>query len=780
MLIKAKDRDWPRQRLAPALATTALLCVLAPAGVAAQQPPSPLAGNAPQRAQYPSNVVVTETFRFIEGGRALPVTDDMPALVSRLGEGATAARDLGVAMIPGLEVGQGNTVHIFKTPPTLRADIAPPRQPLVTGRLITLHPLAFQGVPLAPGSDVLSIATATGKLLVVRERNLPQAVDGSNPTVDRDAAKRAAMEAGRARAMPAAAEAGDPRLEVFVDPSGKGRLAWRIRVGSSSLTTPWAREIWIAAIGDPVVLADREAIYHTHNGHVTAIAFPASPLAGSISQDLSDAFVTRTGSGGGQATTGADGRYAFPTGVGAATLTVGVSGPHSRVDNVAGGEIAATATGSPSTAIDLALNAATGAELAQTSAFIWANRSHALAQDFLAPNALAKLPTRVNIADSCNAFWDGSSLNFFQAGNGCVNTAYADVVLHEYGHGADESVGGILDGGYSEGFGDALALIGTRQPCVGRDFFGAGTCLRAATDVILWPPETDEVHAVGRRYAGFVWELITGLQTVYSPDAAFEVARQLVLGAAAANPSNIPDAVRLSFVADDNDGDLATCSPHFRFLAAAADSRHIPRPSDCVGGPHTRVLADINNDGRADIVGFGDAGVWTALSAGDGGFAPEKFVLANLGFNQGWRADKHVQLLADINNDGRADIVGFGDAGVWTALSTGDGGFAPEKFVLANIGFNQGWRPDKHVRLVADINSDGKADIIGFGDDGVWTALATGDGGFAPEKFVLANFGFNQGWRPDKHVRLVADINSDGKADIVGFGDDGVWTALSA
>ena len=30
---------------------------------------------------------------------------------------------------------------------------------------------------------------------------------------------------------------------------------------------------------------------------------------------------------------------------------------------------------------------------------------------------------------------------------------------------------------------------------------------------------------------------------------------------------------------------LVTCSPHFGFLAAAADSRHIPRPSDCTGGP---------------------------------------------------------------------------------------------------------------------------------------------------------------------------------------------------
>src|SRR5713101_4756116 len=191
------------------------------------------------------------------------------------------------------------------------------------------------------------------------------------------------------------------------------------------------------------------------------------------------------------------------------------------------------------------------------------------------------------------------------------------------------------------------------------------------------------------------------------------------------------------------------------------------------------IMADINGDGRADIVAFGDAGVWTALSTGDGGFAPAKFVLANFGTNQGWDPSMHVRMMADINGDGRADIVAFGYAGVWTALSTGDGGFAPERFVLANFGTDHGWDPSVHVRTVADINGDGRADIVAFGYAGVWTALSTGDGGFAPERFVLANFGTDHGWDPSVHVRTVADINGDGKPDIFAFGDAGVWTALS-
>ena len=33
---------------------------------------------------------------------------------------------------------------------------------------------------------------------------------------------------------------------------------------------------------------------------------------------------------------------------------------------------------------------------------------------------------------------------------------------------------------------------------------------------------------------------------------------------------------------------------------------------------------------------------------------------------------------------------------------------------------------------------------------------------------------YNSGWRVDKHPRIVADVNGDGKVDIVAFGDSNV------
>ena len=51
-------------------------------------------------------------------------------------------------------------------------------------------------------------------------------------------------------------------------------------------------------------------------------------------------------------------------------------------------------------------------------------------------------------------------------------------------------------------------------------------------------------------------------------------------------------------------------------------------------------------------------------AATDGTFGPVTKVVDDFGYNQTWRVDRHPRFLADLTGDGRADIVGFGDAGV--------------------------------------------------------------------------------------------------------------------
>lgn len=188
------------------------------------------------------------------------------------------------------------------------------------------------------------------------------------------------------------------------------------------------------------------------------------------------------------------------------------------------------------------------------------------------------------------------------------------------------------------------------------------------------------------------------------------------------------------------------------------------------------LFGHVNADSKADFVGFGNAGVWVGLSAGTH-FSSVQYVLADFGTQQSWHSDRHVRLLGDINGDGLDDIVAFGDAGVYTALSNGSG-FLPSRFVIPDLGYNQGWRVDQHTRLLADVNGDGRQDIVAFGNAGVYIALADGTGRFGALHFAVANFGNNQGWS-NAYLRTTADVNGDGRADLVAFSGSGVWTALS-
>ena len=73
------------------------------------------------------------------------------------------------------------------------------------------------------------------------------------------------------------------------------------------------------------------------------------------------------------------------------------------------------------------------------------------------------------------------------------------------------------------------------------------------------------------------------------------------------------------------------------------------------------------------------------LSNGDGSFQAPQLVIAEFGYEAGgWQVDKHPRFLADVTGDSRADIVGFGDAGVYVALSNGDGSFQAPQLVVGD------------------------------------------------------------------------------------------------
>jgi Zn-dependent metalloprotease len=102
------------------------------------------------------------------------------------------------------------------------------------------------------------------------------------------------------------------------------------------------------------------------------------------------------------------------------------------------------------------------------------------AAGFLPGNAWLNgtVTANMNVNSTCNAFWDGSTVNFYRSGGGCSNTGeIAAVFLHEWGHGMDTNSGGASsDKGTGEAVGDTFAFLETKDACIGKNFQPGVAC----------------------------------------------------------------------------------------------------------------------------------------------------------------------------------------------------------------------------------------------------------------------------------------------------------------
>jgi hypothetical protein len=192
-------------------------------------------------------------------------------------------------------------------------------------------------------------------------------------------------------------------------------------------------------------------------------------------------------------------------------------------------------------------------------------------------------------------------------------------------------------------------------------------------------------------------------------------------------------------------------------------------------------LQDVNSDGLADAIGIASDGIYVALSNGLN-FSPVSKWASDFGTGTGWSSmDSYPRTFIDVNGDGLLDMIGFKNDGIYVALNTGSGFGATSKWssdfgTASAIAYASN---AANPRLVQDINGDGLVDIIGFANGGTYVALNTGSG-FAAASLWLADFGVNAGYTTnDTYPRTLADINGDGLADLIGFKNDGTYVSIN-
>ncbi len=187
-------------------------------------------------------------------------------------------------------------------------------------------------------------------------------------------------------------------------------------------------------------------------------------------------------------------------------------------------------------------------------------------------------PVNVNVSGSCNAFYDGGSINFFLAGGGCPNTAFGDVVWHEYGHHLVQ-VAGSGQGQYGEGMGDTVGVLISDEPILGYGF--TGNCnggIRTANNTIQYPC-TGEIHDCGQLISGAVWETRNEL-VITHPSTYKDIIAELTINSIDLHTgTNIDPQITIHFLTlDDDDANIGNGTPHYAQIAKGFGEHNLDAP----------------------------------------------------------------------------------------------------------------------------------------------------------------------------------------------------------
>jgi hypothetical protein len=283
------------------------------------------------------------------------------------------------------------------------------------------------------------------------------------------------VNAGQLKILPMLT-AGERPAETFRGVAGQGyrhALVWELAFRRAD--DPTTFQAWVDARNGKILqLVDLNryaqvtgGVYPTTNTDPeTVVGFPSTSVTNGTAK-VTDAAGNYT-YGGGTATSTLSGRYIKITdNCGAISLS------DSSTGNLAFGTSGGTDCTTPGVG-------GAGNTHAARSGFYHLTNINRKAASYHPANAWLNgtLTSNMNINSTCNAFWNGSTVNFYRSGGGCSNTGeIAAVFLHEWGHGMDTNTGGAAsDAGSGEAVGDTFAFLETKNACIGPNFRPGVNC----------------------------------------------------------------------------------------------------------------------------------------------------------------------------------------------------------------------------------------------------------------------------------------------------------------
>jgi hypothetical protein len=188
------------------------------------------------------------------------------------------------------------------------------------------------------------------------------------------------------------------------------------------------------------------------------------------------------------------------------------------------------------------------------------------------------LPSNVDQTGTCNAYYNGSSINFLLAGASCLAFSYVgDVMSHEYGHGIndkfyDDQGSSFDNGGMNEGYADTWANCILKTGRIGYGYNSATSYIRRY-DLApkVYPADiVGEVHADGEIIAGAWWDVALNWNSV---DSMGDLFASTFYGLATGPDGNegevYHDILIDALTYDDDNNNLNDGTPHFNIIVQA-------------------------------------------------------------------------------------------------------------------------------------------------------------------------------------------------------------------